>query len=994
MKPAPVAGEKEDESKVVFAYDPGTHTRPISALGFTKDQSKLVTVGWDYSIQIWSATTGERLDILRLPAYGRDNGFDSNRWNQAVVSADGATVAIGGGPKLLHGDKENPTRLLIVDVVNKRVRKLNFPPDPKSAVTSLSFSADANRLAVGFGGTDKSVYILDGVQQILKNPSDAKLPFEPALVVKGMAQEPSLIAASPSGNKLLIEELKGSVRSYDVTGMKTDQWKKLGDFNEPGQNNALEWSPDETQFARSWRRGQGAQNTGIQLRTADGKLIKNWTMSELKPGLGKAGTVGSIRYLDGSRLFVSVECLIEGEGRGCVGVVIDTPTGIATRRFAEEAKFEHTSLGAVSPNGTLAASTTHQGLEAVIYNLTSGKIVARCGTRTPFPTIVGWAKDSKNPAIAWSDDGMINPFESKLSDLKYGFDLAKLEPLAKIDPNSFNQHRLTSGEWELVNAGRNNNFNSGRLNKAKKEVLKLKSATAITLIPKTEGPPLIASGVHDDHYNHGGYACLWDTAGKLLAELLPSATKIWDLVPSPDGRYLLASTSTHRLSIYSTDGSRFPILNLVRANGEWVCWTPEGYYAASPGGEKMIGWAENKGPNEFAVFHTAEKFAKQFRRPDIIKLALEKGSLKEALEALKTETPEVETILPPGAKIELIEQRGANVKVKATASSGSKEKPILAMRVLLDGRPFPGGQGVWEPVPGKPAEGVFELAIPGGLHELKVLARNEDGSTVSQSLSLRGPKEASAQPTIHRICVGINDYDDAGLKLGSAAKDAEAMFVALGKYCVGTDNRFGTAKGELILNKEAKHDRLLKAIADVRKVAKPGDLVVLFFAGHGIKQGDDFFLVTREGDPSKSLKGVSISGDELKKTLAEMECPVLMILDACHSAASVKAFRPATDDLTRSLTDDSVGVTILSAAMSHETAGATAENGFFTAGLLKGLQAGEGIPYDPYEKQLYVHHLYSVAYSEVRKATNGKQNPFLNTPWTVPPIPVRDLPVK
>lgn len=123
-----------------------------------------------------------------------------------------------------------------------------------------------------------------------------------------------------------------------------------------------------------------------------------------------------------------------------------------------------------------------------------------------------------------------------------------------------------------------------------------------------------------------------------------------------------------------------------------------------------------------------------------------------------------------------------------------------------------------------------------------------------------------------------------------------------------------------------------------------------------------------------------------------MECPVLLILDACHSAAAVQSFRPATDDLTRAMTDDSVGVTVLSAAMSHETAGATAENGYFTAGLLKGLAAGTGVPYDPYEKQMYVHHLYSVAFSEVRRATGGKQNPFLNMPWTMSPLVVREVP--
>lgn len=136
---------------------------------------------------------------------------------------------------------------------------------------------------------------------------------------------------------------------------------------------------------------------------------------------------------------------------------------------------------------------------------------------------------------------------------------------------------------------------------------------------------------------------------------------------------------------------------------------------------------------------------------------------------------------------------------------------------------------------------------------------------------------------------------------------------------------------------------------------------------------------------------ISVSGQELRKALADVEGSVLMILDACHSAKATKSFRPATDDLTRTLTDDTVSVTVLAAAMSHETAGATNENGHFTAGVLKGLRAEHGVPFDPYERQLDVHHLYRVAYSEVRKATNGKQNPFLNMPCTSPPLVVRQV---
>ena len=68
----------------------------------------------------------------------------------------------------------------------------------------------------------------------------------------------------------------------------------------------------------------------------------------------------------------------------------------------------------------------------------------------------------------------------------------------------------------------------------------------------------------------------------------------------------------------------------------------------------MIGWAVHNGPNEFANFHPVEKFAKHFRRPDVIKLAFEKGSVKEALVSLRTKPAEIERILPPSAKLQLM----------------------------------------------------------------------------------------------------------------------------------------------------------------------------------------------------------------------------------------------------------------------------------------------------------------------------------------------------
>lgn len=756
------------------------------------------------------------------------------------------------------------------------------------------------------------------------------------------------------------------------------------------------WTPDEGQVVRGWMAGGGATNRGLEVRTADLKVVKTVTLDKLAPGFLGQNVMCSLRFLDADRLYVSGHGVVaKGEGSGAVGLVVNVKEWTTRRLFGDSHHGMFTPFGAASASGELAATTTNKGLVAVVYKVADGKPVATCGTPNPLPWVVGWVTDAKAPAVAWATDDALSPFTSKPADLTDAFDLGKLEPLPAVKPADFRMRVLAADPWKIDYTKGPGVFLQSAVKNTATAAHKFDGPyRSITLVPRGKDPPLVANAQHDYQLQMGNRAALWTADGKKVADWLPTVTDARDMVPSPDGRYVLLSTGTHRLSVYRTDGSKFPFLNLAVVRGEWVLWTGDGYYTASPGGEKMVGWAVSHGPNALSEFLPAGRYAKLFRRPDVIRLAVEKGSVADALVALQAAAPDVETILPPRATLALVKQQGATVTVTAEAKSPTKGKPVLAMRVLLDGRPLANGVGVWNPDGPQPASGEFTFDIPAGLHELKVLARTEDGSAVSGVLAVRGPKEKGKQPTLHRVCVGVSEYEQADLTLGSAAKDAAALFAALEKHCVGADNLFGTAAGELLLNKDATRERVLKAIAAVRKAAKPGDLVAVCFAGHGVKQKDDFFLLTRESDPTKPLAGFALSGDDLRKELAQVECPVLLVLDACHAAAGVKALRPATDDLTRDLTDDKVGVTVLSAAMSHETAGETAEHGHFTAGLLKGLAAGTGVPFDPYEKQLYVHHLYAVAYSEVRRATGGKQNPFLNMPWTMSPVAVREVPAR
>lgn len=996
---APAGDIKDDLSRVLPVFDPGSHTRAISAMGFTPDKTKLVTVGKDFTVQVWNAGTGERLDILRLPGYGREKGYDPNHWDVAAVSPDGTMVAIGGHAKWLYDNaKSEPVRLVVLHLPTRKIKRVVIAGNA-APITALAFSRSNRSLAVSFAGlgkTDSRLVVLGNLPMRMGRDRPEML-VETNTILRTSQLAPIRSLAFSHDESRLIGSYGDRVGLWEVPTGLSPTPRLVKEIAVEGSTHSLDWSPDSKQFARAADGDLKSDLRAIELWNADGTKAKVWKASDLNAVFAfRAGKLFTVKFLNAQTLYIVGNGLAEKkDGGASLAGTIDLVTGKDTRLAADSDGMLKDPVGCASADGSLVAVTVNGNNEVLLGKSVAGGLRVRCGAQNQMPFHVGWAKDPAKPGFAWSDENHVGREATTSDMLRFGFDLSRVEPVGAIKGEDYLPTMRKLGDWTLEfpgNKGGSKEEGTGlaRLKQGGKFVSGFPGPKGVghTLVPNGDKPPLVVSTNHIE--NQGDVSILYNADGTRIVRLLPQVIRINDMATSPDGRFLICTTGTPRLVVYRTDGSPYPFLSFAQLNGEWVCWTPEGYYAASPGGEKMFGWAVNNGPNTLVSFYPAEKFAKQFRRPDVIKLAIEKGSVKEALAILNAVPAKVEEILPPAAKIELVAQDGAAVKVKAAATSGAKDKPVLAMRVLLDGRPLPGGNGVWAPIPGMAVESDFTLTVPPGLHELMVLARSDDGTAVSEPLLVRGPKSPGSQPTLHRVCVGINDYDLPGLRLPTAAKDARDVYGALEAHCVGPNNRFGTAKGELILDKDATAPRVLAAIANAKKLARGGDLLVIFFSGHGAKSNDGYYLLTREADPSQALKGKSISGSDLCDALADVECSVLFVLDACQSGG----IRSAIDDLTRMLTNEKVGVTVMSAAMAHETASGTSENGFFTQGLLKGLKAGEGVPYDPYERQIYVHHLYAVTYSEVRKATNGRQNPFLLNPWTVPPMAIREVPLK
>jgi len=74
--------------------------------------------------------------------------------------------------------------------------------------------------------------------------------------------------------------------------------------------------------------------------------------------------------------------------------------------------------------------------------------------------------------------------------------------------------------------------------------------------------------------------------------------------------------------------------------------------------------------------------------------------------------------------------------------------------------------------------------------------------------------------------------------------------------------------------------------------------------------------------------------------------------------------------------------------MADEIALEKGGNGLFTKAVVDGLNHGEGVPYNTFNRTMYIHHLHSYVFDRVSHLSGDRQHPFLSLPWAVQSFPV------
>lgn len=446
-------------------------------------------------------------------------------------------------------------------------------------------------------------------------------------------------------------------------------------------------------------------------------------------------------------------------------------------------------------------------------------------------------------------------------------------------------------------------------------------------------------------YKHGYLATgSWDKTIKLFSfpglALIRSfqghTAEITELTFSPDGTRLLSQSADQTTRIWDVATGKELARFINFTDGEWIVITPEGYYNASPNGDRYLN--VRVGNNIYGI----ENYREAFFRPDLVKVSLSGGSLQEFRTLADVKQPPTVSIVETPRNIKT---ENVTVKLRLTDNGGG----IGDIRLYLNGTAVVMDSRAVTIIP-KDDKALFKeytLKLISGRNIIKATAFNSGNTMQSNEamLEVTASFAAAGKPSLYALVIGINEFKNPKLKLNYPVADAELFAATLKKVSAGLFNKVDVKK--LTTMETTTNTAIIREIKFLKSL-NPDDLFVFYIASHGTVDDGEYFLITSNVGSlrTEKLKTDAISQNMLKEAIANIPATKkLIIIDTCNAGALGEAIQTAM--LTRGMSEDTalkilsraVGSTILSASTSvQEALEGYRGHGLFTYVLTEGLK--------------------------------------------------------
>ena len=490
--------------------------------------------------------------------------------------------------------------------------------------------------------------------------------------------------------------------------------------------------------------------------------------------------------------------------------------------------------------------------------------------------------------------------------------------------------------------------------------------------------------------------CL-DPEGRLRWKI--PAASAWAVNIAANDELFVAAYADGTIGWHQLSTGALLLTLFVHADGQrWLAWTPNGYFAASAGGDALAGWHFNNGHDRAALFYPLSRFAMEFHRPEVIRRVLELRDVEQALAEVnrsrgRPHRPvELEEFLPPVVTI-LAPRDGSLIEaerldLQALVSTVPRH-PATEIRVLVDGRPAEEMlEGPTRAESDREQRRQLSLTLPSGTYQVEVAAKNQAGFGDPAEVRVVYRKKELPKQNLNVLAVGISRYPSTAPPLPYAANDARDLAASLQEQ---QGRLYQEVAVRLLTDGAATREAITQGLRWLRSRAGAEDVSIVFLGGREVRGSDgEAFLLPADAD----LAAVDTTGfraSVLAGMVRELPGRVVVLLDICHrleeGTPRPGAAEPGGSTLAGALAASESGAIVLSACSDGQHSQRRPEwtNGAFAAALLAGLGGKADYTGDG---RVSLNELEIYVRKSVKTLTGG-----LQTPFAVKPLAARDFPL-
>jgi WD40 repeat protein len=811
------------------------------------------------------------------------------------------------------------------------------------AVSSLAFSSDGKTLASGGFLLVKLWDVSSGVElRALEGSSAQFLTF------------------SPDGKNLFLISGRGaSVPQWDVsTGTE------LAVINATD----LVFRPDGRVLAAA------IKNQDIQLRD----LLTGADLPTLKPHGNRVRSIalssdgktfasggddvklwdlangGALRRLTASRSFVvgfspDGKTVASENTKGGIDL-FNVPSGTLLRSLGEPSMENHpnaiTSIAFSPDNKTFAAVRD----EVELWDVSTGKKIKTMELAHPEPICLAFSPDGKTMAIGMGLEGDAF-FGVELRNVSSGKLLRSLAGhAASVQSVTFSPDGKTvaSGGWDgIVKLW---NVTTG----VPLRTLKTNFATSLAFSPDGK---IFAS---DDRST----VKLWSVkTGRELRTFKGHFDSVSSISFSANGKYVLSGSQDSSVKLWEVSSGKELATLIALDEHDWLVVTPEGLFDGSPDAWNKILWRFNHNTFDHAP---VEAFFNEFYYPGLLAdiFAGKRPRASTDISQKDRRQPQLRLTTASNGRNPTVREGARNIAINIDVTESAIDKDHKFGSGAQDVRLFRNGSlvKVWH---GDVLKGqskvTLEATIPivTGENKLTAYAFNHDNIKSSDAtLVVNGGENLRRQATAYILAIGVNNYSNSQYNLKYAVADAED-FSAEVKRQQESLKRYAKVEVISLSDAQATKANITQKLSELATRVQPEDAMIVFFAGHGTAQGNQFYLIPHDlgyDGPRETLNEAglqtilahSISDRELEKLFEGIDAgQLLLVIDACNSGQALEAEEkrrgPMNSKGLAQLAYEK-GMYVLTAAQSYQAAQEAAKfgHGFLTYALVEdGLKQGK-----------------------------------------------------